>query len=114
MDVRVFGTQNPSAVPFVYRKAPYVTIVTEGQITIGAVLVALTGVIVSGSNYLVIARNTSAGGQLIRIGNAPNFAPVAGMLLTVGDNITLEEIAIAQSAIANGAGGTLDVIIYRT
>jgi hypothetical protein len=59
-------------------------------------------------------RNTSAGGQNIRIGAAPAFGPNAGMLLLPGDIWLLDNFNIDLHAIANLAGGLLTVWIART
>jgi len=81
----------------------------DTQLTVNAALVAVA----AGYNLLIL-KNVSAGGQLIRIGPAPSFiAPIHGLLLNVNDVAVLDCVAyVATFAIANGAGGLLDILAY--
>jgi len=69
----------------------------------------------SGFSYLYILRNSSTGGQKIRVGTAPAFAAgAAGFLLDVGDAVTLPGIAgTTWLATSDIAGGRLELIVMR-
>lgn len=81
----------------------------DTQLAVGLALVAVA----AGFNLLIL-KNVSAGGQLIRIGPAPSFgAPIHGLLLNVNDVAVLDGVAyVATFAIANGVGGALDILAY--
>lgn len=95
------------------RLAPFTTEVFAGQVAVGLVLVPIL-IPVPGFTYLVIMRNTSAGGQLIRFGVAPTFIGNLGFLLNPNDVVTLDFWGPTVNAIANGAGGTLEAGIWST
>lgn len=97
-------------------------LITENQLLVGAglVLIFTPG---SGASYLVVCRNVSAGGQIIRVGSVPSFiAPVRGLALYPstalppggGDSLTYDLFGGALYAIANGAGGLLDVSVWSS
>ena len=94
------------------REMPYY-IVSEAQAAVGLALVPLLAITapISGS-YTLYMVNRSVGGQSIRIGAAPSFAPAAGIMLLATDDWTLWNITSSIFAIADGAGALLDVSIW--
>jgi hypothetical protein len=65
--------------------------------------------------FSLTVRNTSAGGQYIRIGHAPSFnAPIMGMLLRPGDVWLINGFNIALNAIADNNGALLSRFAMRT
>lgn len=95
------------------RLAPFVTEVFAGQVLVGLIAVPIL-VPVAGLTYLVLMRNTSAGGQNIRFGGAPSFIGLTGFLLAPNDVVTLDFWGPIVNAIADAAGGTLEVGIWST
>jgi hypothetical protein len=73
-----------------------------------------SGTFLGSKKFSVTCRNTSAGGQIIRIGVNPSFGPNAGIPLNPGDFYFFDNFNLPISAIANGAGGLLSLIIKRT
>lgn len=92
----------------------FTTLYAETELTVNAA--AQVNVLTPAANkyYLVTVKNTSAGGQNIRIGTAPTFAPNVGQLLAPNDTLVLQPVGIAINARANLAGGLLSVLIYES
>ena len=100
--------------------SPYTRLVTETQLTVGAVLVPIFTPDPQ-FNYLVsLSNSTAVGGVSIRVGIAPSFiAPIAGWLLEpkagiIWDNWDGEPGTVFQAIASGAGGGTLEVSIWRT
>jgi hypothetical protein len=96
------------------RESPYSFDAIEAQVAVGLVMVNLFtpafGTAIAGS-YRIYLINRSLGGEIIRIGTFPSFAPARGLSLNVGDAQMYDNVWIVLNAIANGAGGLLDIQI---
>ncbi len=93
---------------------PYSVLVTETAVSVGLVLV-LIATLSSLFNHVVFFRNSSTGGQNIRVGTTGPAFSTAGFLLQPNDAIVMDALqTVALRAIADAAGGLLDVVIYRT
>jgi hypothetical protein len=90
---------------------PAETIVAESQLTVGNV--GLTQIENAPITYSYILINRSVGGQVLRIGSNPGFAPAAGLSLNVGESVTLNNIAGQLNAIASAAGALLDRLVVN-
>ena len=115
MGINLMGSQARLSVPPVSRSDPYKTLVTEFQLPVNAAPLVAVLAAVAATTYLVVLRNSSAGGQMIRIGTAPDFgAPIAGLMLAPGDIVIFDSYDADINAIADGAGALLDTFIYST
>jgi hypothetical protein len=114
METKLYGGQVTLTAPPVYRISPASQLASETQLTVGAALINVLTV-APDKTYIVVFRNESTGGQIIRYGIAPSFgAPAKGTLMNPGDVIILDNIAISFNVIANGAGALFGVSIYST
>ena len=113
MEVRLFGS-SASTVAGSTLVRPYTVLVAETQLTISDA--AVTVVLAAGAfSYLVQLKNTSAGGQVIRVGAVPTFAVTPkGIPLDPGDYLTWYGLGVSLAAIASVAGGLLESFIVRT
>lgn len=114
MRIVMGGVQIGATPAQVVRIAPYDTVVQEARLAVGVAAVNVLTV-AAGFDYVVIVRNVSTAGQIIRVGNAPLFggAP-AGVTLNPGDTVSFDFIRVSIDAIADAAGGLLDRLIWRT
>lgn len=105
--MRIFKTSSNLAQPNVPVLAAAEVVIQEAQLPVGLVLVNVgTPGLNSTLSYILV--NRSGGGEVIRVGFAPSFAPVAGISLNVGESVTINSLANPLNAIASGAGGLLD------
>lgn len=114
------GLNNQFA-PFIVKETPYNAMSTDVQKTVNTTpIVFLAGAALL--NHLLIVSNVSTSGQTIRIGDAlVSFgAPVAGAALYPGDSFEIDGFATGGLgfggffAVADAAGGLLDIIAMQT
>lgn len=84
-------------------------LVAEGQTVVGLVNVLLASPPSAFYTLTIHIANRSVGGQDIRVGFNPAFAPAAGILLTPGDTVELNNLSFGITAVANIAGALVDV-----
>lgn len=98
-------------------KPVWYQLVSEDQVSVG--LAPATTIITPVLNalFLIYLVNSSADGQVIRVGAVPSFSgTVAGIPIQPGDSITITGVTLLNpfKAIADAAGGLLDRLIWRT
>jgi len=117
----------PNAQARPVRTVPYDVLRTEDQIA-----VATTGTVLYISNLnfsatgiqqaaMIVLRNASAGGQLIRVGLVPDFVGPKGILLpppgtgnALENTFTLAPVSGQWVATADMAGAVMDILIRET
>lgn len=120
MNVRKSGLASGIFGPtFNVKQVPYVAILGETQLTVGSAALVNITLPTAAKVGLVTVRNVSASGQSIRIGNAPDFPTVKGMLLYPGDVALVEPVQGGNmpgglNAIASAAGALLEVQSWQT
>ncbi len=86
-------------------------LISENQITVNMLVLQLAIPASVLQTLTLQLANRSTGGQNIRIGFYPAFAPAAGILLTPGDTCEICNVTFAISAIASANGALLDAFI---
>jgi hypothetical protein len=87
--------------------------ISEAQLTIGVAPVLIVTP-AFGKTVTIVLINRSAGGQTIRVGFNPSFAPNFGLSLLVNDVVIYENVNFSISAVASGIGALLDTSITQS
>lgn len=90
---------------------PVYTLNTEAQVAVPVdpILQLLWNGSTPPFTVMAYMRNSSTGGQQIRVGNNPSFASTRGHLLMPGDTLDIRDITTGYQCTGNVAGGLLDV-----
>jgi len=100
----------PGAISVNSSVAPF-TLVSEAQLTVGAAPAVVIATPAAGTTYTFLIINRSAGGQLLRVGFAPQFAVPAGISLLLNEAVIYDNINFALSIVADAAGALADISV---